>query len=222
MISLHPVRPEGNHLRRLNSQSMLLGALITSGKASFHAMGKDLPSQADLESRIKFVKRWVSNKWTDYKVHFLPCVLWLLQRLSQTGELVLVMDGSEAGNRCVALVISVVWKSRAIPLCWAVRSGNKGHFPETMHVDLLRQVSAILPAACRKVLLGDGEFDGCGLQALCGGLHWEYVLRTAKDTLLHEGGESFPFGRLSPAKGQQHFFCPALPLLPKSLAPSMP
>jgi hypothetical protein len=222
LISLYPVRPEGNALRRLNSESMLLAALIRGGRTSFEAMGRELPSNADLESRIKFVKRWVSNKWTDYKVHFLPSVAWLLQRLSRIGELVLAMDGSEVCNGCTALMLSAVWKSRAIPVCWVVRTGSKGHFPEEMHVALLDMASEILPSGCRKVLLGDGEFDGCGLQARCLELGWEYVLRTPKDAILHEDGEEFPFGRLSPAKGQRHFFCPAHTSPPSASAQSTP
>lgn len=220
LISLCPVRPQGNDLRRLNSESMLLAALIRGGRASFESMGRELPTGADLESRIKFVKRWVCNKWTDYRVHFLPAVSWLLLRLSRTGELVLAIDGSEVGSGCTALMLSVVWKSRAIPICWVVRKGSKGHFPEEMHLDLLRMASEILPGGCRKVLLGDGEFDGCGLQALCSGHGWEYVLRTSKDALLCEDGEAFAFGRLSPAKGERHFFCPACSSPPSGMAPS--
>jgi hypothetical protein len=198
---------------------MLLAALIRGGRASFEAMGRELPSNADIESRIKFVKRWVSNKWTDYKVHFLPSISWLLQRLSRAGELVLAMDGSEVGNGCTALMLSVVWKSRAIPVCWVVRTGSKGHFPEEMHVALLDMAWEILPSDCRKVLLGDGEFDGCGLQARCRELGWEYVLRTSKDAVLHEDGEAFPFGRLSPAKGQRHFFLPSVHFTSKKYGP---
>jgi hypothetical protein len=173
LISLCPVKLEGNALRRLNSESMLLAALIRGGRASFETMGRELPSCADLESRIKFVKRWVCNKWTDCKMHFLPAVSWLLLRLPQTGELVLAIDGFEVGSGCTALMLSVVWKSRAIPVCWVVRRGSRGHFPEEMHLDLLRMASEILPDGCRKVLLGDGEFDGCGLQAFCSWLGWE-------------------------------------------------
>jgi hypothetical protein len=125
LLSLCAVKPKGNDLRRLHAQSLLLSALIDGSKASFQAMGEELPTQADLESRIKFVKRWVSNKWTDYQVHFLPLVSWLLCKLSQIDELVLVIDGSVAGKGCMALMVSVVWKSRAIPVCWLSRKGSK-------------------------------------------------------------------------------------------------
>ncbi|MEZ4961999.1 MAG: hypothetical protein R2830_19380 [Saprospiraceae bacterium] len=46
-----------------------------------------------------------------------------------------------------------------------IGKGSKGHFPEEMHLDMLRMASEILPSGLCKVVLGEGEFDGCGLQA---------------------------------------------------------
>gem|GEM_PF-5245646 len=43
------------------------------------------------------------------------------------------MDGSVVGRGCLALMLSVVYHGRALPLCWVVVRGAKGHFPETTH-----------------------------------------------------------------------------------------
>jgi hypothetical protein len=75
-----------------------------------------------------------------------------------------VMDGSVVGRGCLALMLSVVYHGRALPLCWVVR-GKKGHFPETMHQQLLSQIHSIMPPAATVIFLGDGEFDGTDLQA---------------------------------------------------------
>jgi hypothetical protein len=32
----------------------------------------------------------------------------------------------------------VVYKGRALPLTWQVRKGKKGHFPEDMHMALVK------------------------------------------------------------------------------------
>ena len=40
----------------------------------------------------------------------------------------LVMDGSGVGRGCVALMIHVLYKGRALPLAWRVRQGPKGAF----------------------------------------------------------------------------------------------
>ena len=44
----------------------------------------------------------------------------------------LVIDGSQMGNQHVALMISLVYKNRSIPIFWVVRKGAKGHFTNEM------------------------------------------------------------------------------------------
>ena len=78
--------------------------------------------------------------------------------------LVLIIDGSVVGRGCVALMIHVVYKGRALPLAWLVRQGKKGHFPEDLHIALVKQVHKLIPPGAQVVLLGDGEFDGTTLQ----------------------------------------------------------
>ncbi len=60
---------------------------------------------------------------------------------------------------------SVVYHGRALPLAWLVIKAKKGHFPEQTHCALLAQVAALLPADAHVTFRGDGEFDGCALQA---------------------------------------------------------
>jgi len=78
--------------------------------------------------------------------------------------LVFVMDGSVVGCGCVALMLHVLYKGRALPLVWRVRQGPKGHCPEELHIALVDLVRACLPEGTPVVLLGDGEFDGTTLQ----------------------------------------------------------
>ena len=55
----------------------------------------------------------------------LPYAEILLAHLA-CATLVLVMDGSVVGRGCVALMIHVIYKGRALPLAWRVRQGPKG------------------------------------------------------------------------------------------------
>ncbi len=43
------------------------------------------------------------------------------------------------GRNCVALMLSVVYHGRALPLAWVVVRGQKGHFPQQTHCALLEQ-----------------------------------------------------------------------------------
>ena len=101
------------------------------------------------------------------------------------------MDGSVVGRGCVALMIHVIYKGRALPLAWRVRQGPKGHFPEALHIALVELMRACLPEGTQVVFLGDGEFDGTALQDTLSEMGWSYVCRTALSTTATWEGETF-------------------------------
>ena len=72
----------------------------------------------------------------------------------------LVLDGHVVGRGGVARMLHVVCKGRAWPLAWQVRKGQKGHFPEDLHIALVTHVYNLIPPEGAVVLLGEGEFDG--------------------------------------------------------------
>jgi hypothetical protein len=114
----------------------------------------------------------------------------LLARLA-LHPLVLIMDGSVVGRGCVALMLHVVYKGRALPVAWQVRKGKKGHFPEDLHIALVKQVQPLIPPGASVVLLGDGEFDGPTLQHTLQDAHWSYVVRTGSNVTVQWDGERF-------------------------------
>ena len=123
-------------------------------------------------------------------VYFVPYAQVLLTRLAlQT--LVLIIDGSVVGCSCVALMMHVVYKCRALPLAWLVRPGKKGHFPEAWHIALVAQVEELLPEGAQVVLLGDGEFDGTDLQRTFEEAGWSYVCHTGCHLTASWEGETF-------------------------------
>ncbi|ETX07406.1 hypothetical protein [Candidatus Entotheonella palauensis] len=69
----------------------------------------------------------------------------------------LVRDGRAVGCDCVAFMVHVVYKGRALPLAWLVHQRKKEHFPEEMHVALVESVQALMPLGVSVVLPGDGE-----------------------------------------------------------------
>ena len=74
------------------------------------------------------------------------------------------MDGSGVGDGCRALMIHVLYKGRALPLAWRVRGCPKGHFPQALHIEVVEVIRELIPEGTGVVFLGDGEFDGVGLQ----------------------------------------------------------
>ena len=95
-----------------------------------------------------------------------------------------------ADRGCLALMLHVVYKGRALPLAWRVRQSPKGHCPEDLHIALVELLSTVTPGA-KVVFLGDGEFDGTALQDRLREMGWSYVCRTAMSTTATWEGESF-------------------------------
>jgi hypothetical protein len=132
--------------------------------------------------------------------HLLPYVRALLASLP-TGPFVFVVDATNGGRGCMALVVSVLYhqQKRAMPVAWSVVRGGKEHFGEQVHAPLLRQVADLLaslsePECHRPVIpLGDRELDGTELLTLVRSLGWMFVSRTASNVSVHEEGEEAPF-----------------------------
>jgi hypothetical protein len=149
-----------------------------------------VPDGAKPESRVKRFARWVGNPTVTEEAYFVPYAQVLLEHLAlQT--LVLIIDGSVVGRGCVALMIHVAYKGRALPLAWLVRPGKKGHFPEDLHIALVQQVHTLIPPGAQVVLLGDGEFDGTTLQHTMQNYCWSYVVRTGSHITVQWDGDSF-------------------------------
>lgn len=188
--SLRPTEPKGNVARHLNTLAMLITGLIGSQKCHLPAIAKKAPHGGKVQSRVRRLERFLANDAIDTKTYYLPYVQAVLNSLP-SGPLVLVIDGSEVGRHCVLLSINVVYKQRALPLCWMVVKGKKGHLSQQTHIELVHKAAALLPTDRSVVFLGDGEFDGVELLDTLQKQGWHYVCRTAKNVLLSEEGEHF-------------------------------
>jgi hypothetical protein len=155
----------------------MISGIVGSKSTQLPQIATKVPNGTQSESRVKRFARWIRNDKITAEVYFVPYAQVLLTQLAlQT--LVLVLDGSVVGRGCVALMLHVVYKGRALPVAWLVRQGKKGHFPEDWHIALVKQVEELLPVGAQVVLLGDGEFDGTALQHTLEEAGWSYVCRT--------------------------------------------
>jgi len=196
----YPEEPRGRMAHHLNTLVALVCGIVGSQRSSLPAIAGEVPGAGQEASQIQKFKRWLMNERVEAEVYFLPFVTQVLNSLSHR-TLVLAIDGSTVGRGCVTLMVSVVYRGRALPLMWVVRKGRKGHFPETMHVELLRAVSALIPAGSDVVCLGDGEFDGVRWLAELQRLNWKYACRTAKNAVCSEEGERFAPQDICPEPG---------------------
>jgi Transposase DDE domain len=190
LTQYYPSQPTGTVARHLTTLAALISGIVASKSTQMPAIAAHVPDGAKPESRVKRFTRWVGNDHVTDTLYFVPYVELLLRHLAlQT--LVLVMDGSVVGRGCVALMLHVVYKGRALPLVWQVRHGAKGHFPEDLHIALVKQVHKVLPPGATVVLLGDGEFDGTRLQHTVQEYRWSYVVRTGSNITVVWDGDRF-------------------------------
>lgn len=180
--------PKGRFAQHLNTLAHFVSGIVGSGKCQTSAIASKVPDGTKRHSRIRRYERFLANDTIEPKTYFLPYVETLLARL-EGAPLVLVMDASEVGRGCMALVVSVVYKKRALPLCWLVVTGSKGHLGDALHRKLFAEVKTLLPPEREVVFLGDGEFNGAGLLSAIEAQGWQYVCRLPKNTLLKEAGE---------------------------------
>lgn len=186
-----PGGSQGQLSRRTCLMACLVQACIRNGHSRLESLSEATEAYRAQKksSLLQQAKRWMGNKWTDWQTFYLPFAKNFLQGLAAKGELVFIIDGSQTGHANTTLMISVLCRGFAIPVAWIVKKGEKGHFPEEMHLDLLRMVAPICPKGCRLVLLGDGEFDGQNLRQWCCDQQWIFVVRTSSDRQIDFNGE---------------------------------
>jgi len=190
----------GNQARHLNTLAGFVYGIIQSQHVKLSAVAGESPKAGKEESRIMQLRRLLANEALDYTVYYLPFILIVLSGLANQ-PLVLVIDGSVIGRGCVTLMVSVVYQRRALPLLWVTRKGKKGHFPETIHIELIKAVQDILPFGQDVIILGDGEFDGTEWLETLNRCGWYYVCRTAKDSVFYEGDDDFKIQDICPERG---------------------
>jgi hypothetical protein len=209
LMQLYHPRPTGHREQHLNTLVALICGLIGGRHAHLPTIADHAPSHgASQESLIKRFRRFLQHEAQTLDAWFLPVAQALLVALAHQ-PIHLVMDGSTVGRGCLALLVSVVYHGRALPLCWVVVAAPKGHFPEATHRALLAQVHHLLPSAASVIFLGDGEFDGIELQADLRRYGWGYVCRTAANIVITAEGVQFPVGAVDPQPGEALAVTPA-------------
>ena len=158
--------------------------------------------ESSLEERFR---RFVANHNVEVAVTFSIFIKLMLKGLDESQPLVLSIDSSKTGGECFILMVSLGYKSRALPLCWVTFKGKKGHSSQQVQLTLLKAVKALVPDR-PVILLGDGEFDGSQvvtwLEAQPG---WQYVCRTANDVRVYHQGQWLALKDLPLKPGQETF-----------------
>jgi hypothetical protein len=191
-----------SHPGHLLTLAMLIAGIVVSRKAQLSAVSAETATKAKDKSTEMRLRRWVKHNSIDTDVIYMPFAQQIMEALSAL-PLILVMDGSQIGRGCMVLMVSVLYQKRALPLCWIVYKGKKGHTTAQRHIEALTKVLPLIPANTSVVLLGDAEYDTTEMILwVKQQQNWDFVLRTSPQIYVQEGSQSQPISDYSLAKGQ--------------------
>jgi hypothetical protein len=194
---LHPDELTGNLHRNMNTLTAMITGIIIGKETQLPQIAANVPEDIKLPSTEKRFKRLLINENVTEQTYFLPFVQSVLINLGLE-EMVLAIDGSLVGRGSICLMISLIYKRRALPLAFSVVEGKKGHLPEDMHIELVNKMRPLIPESTKLVIfLGDGEFDGTSLQRTLTGFGWKYVSRTSHNITIFADDEPFHIDMLA-------------------------
>lgn len=199
---LYPTELKGHKARHLNTLAALIAGIVQSKHTHLEKIARKIPEKTQVESRVKKFTRFNQNEAIDEETFFIPYIMPLIATLAASQVVTIAMDGSTTGRGCITLMVSIIYKGRAIPIAWVTVKGKKGHLPESTHLELLGKVTALFPEDASIVLLGDGEFDGINLQTAISDAGWLYVCRTAKNRVVIDDGDRFTLDEIAISPGE--------------------
>jgi hypothetical protein len=185
--------------------AMMITGLMRARSGQLRKIANAVQYSGKKESLIDRFRRFVRNQKLEVAVEYTAFGQRILKAIGQ-GPLVLMIDSTKLGGHCLCLMVSVYYKSRALPLAWVTYKGRKGHSSQAMQLQLFKQVKALLPADVPVVLLGDGEFDGSEvIDWFQQDSQWRYVCRTDKTNKIFYQDQWLGLHELSLAEGQEAF-----------------
>jgi len=185
--------------------AMMITGLLRGRNGQLRKMANAVQYQGKKESLIDRFRRFVRNKNIKVEVAFTPFGQRVLQALGQ-GPIVLMIDSTKLGGHCLCLMVSVYYKSRALPLAWVTYKGRKGHSSQALQLQLFQRVKTLLPPDVPVVVVGDGEFDGSEvIDWFQQDSQWRYVCRTDKTNQILYQEQWLGLHELPLAEGQEAF-----------------
>jgi hypothetical protein len=146
---LYPGQLTGNLRRNMNTLVAMVTGIIIGKETQLPLIALNMPEEIKVPSTEKRFKRLLINEKITEQTYFLPFIQGVLVNLGLE-EMILAIDGSLVGRGCICLMISLIYKGRALPLVFTVVKGNKGHLPEDTHVELVNKLRPLIPEVTNK------------------------------------------------------------------------
>lgn len=193
------------YLSRLVNLGLLVMALLSSQDSHLSSLAEVIPSAATDLSIEQRLRRWLKNPAIDVRTWYAPFLRAALQQYESKMHYV-VMDSTQYGPSCRALVVGLAYNGQVIPLAWQVIKGKKGHSDPALQYELLQAAAAYLPPG-RIVLVADSEFCAVELLRKLVAAGWSFMVRVRGNvTVAPAQGEAFLLAHCGLQVGQtQHW-----------------
>lgn len=188
-----------NDPRRLRILAELIVAIPLSRSVQSGDLAAEIIRDVKDRSLAQMLRRFYMNKAITWEAFYWPQVEHLL-RGWHVPAYYLLIDTTDVGQAHRAVVLSVAYQQRSLPLIWTVEPGRKGHTSEAVQVELLCKLATKFKPTKPVIFLGDTEFDGIAVQQQLTALNWFYVLRTSPALYIYpaDGQVGVQLGTLVP------------------------
>ena len=194
------------HLPHL-SQAQLTGlalwvcGAVLAGSACQNAVASALSAKGNWNSLRQYLREWLydgSDRTSpcqtqlDVILCFAPLLRWVLA-LWRSDRLALAIDPTLKGDQTTAIVISVLYRSCAIPVAWRIHPATqKGSWADPT-VELLKQLAPAVPEGMTVIVLCDRGIASPKLWNQIRAQGWHPGMRYRKNiTFCADGGKRLP------------------------------
>lgn len=203
---LHDIQqwlPEERVTRQRNMAMLVMG-LYASMNIHLSKIASEWPLGGKLVSLTNRLRRTLVNPDIQVGVWYRPLAKQIVKQLAQA-RLRLVMDVTKVGAETRKLSIGLAYHKRVLPLGWRILPGKKGHASAKVQVDLLKEVSELLPADADVWVLADAGFQAVSVLRWLRCAGWHFVFRQPGNvTLCPAQGQARLFNAWPMAQGQTY------------------
>lgn len=197
-VRFHDIRCQATFLWAVTGLIMEQG--IHLGQWSKYRPG--LTKQASRERRFS---RWMHNLKINVFDLYATLFQYALRDLVGT-DIYLALDTSQLFDRFILIRVALIYRGRAIPVCWSVIAGESSTIEYEKYWYVLWRAQTILFAYRRCTLLADRGFVDQKLFALLRDLGWQWRIRLKGSILVYRPDKAVTkISRLLPAEGQALF-----------------
>lgn len=191
-------------ITRVRNLVWLMLSLLHSTDGHLSSLAEVIALEATELSVEQRIRRWLKNSKIDVHQWYEPFVRSTL-RTYAPGVIYVVMDTTQYGPSCRAVVAGVAYAGQVLPLGWRVVKGKKGHTCPQRQQELLQEIRAYLPPG-PVVLVADSEFAAVDLLNALTDWRWHFIVRVRSNVYVHQGSKE-PFTLASHALTPGTSYC---------------